>query len=117
VITASTGNYGQSVAFAARLFGVRAVAAMPNAPTCKVEAIRNLRNPPWAATSTIAAPTRDMPRSEDALSLVGRRAAAIAAPRRTREIETLPEVTPPKCPWAVKRASACGARRSTCAFR
>jgi len=43
VITASTGNHGQSVAFAARLFGVRAVVAMPNgANPVKVEAIRNL---------------------------------------------------------------------------
>jgi threonine dehydratase len=43
VITASTGNHGQSVAFAARLFGVRAVVAMPNESNpIKVEAIRNL---------------------------------------------------------------------------
>jgi threonine dehydratase len=42
VITASTGNHGQSVAFAARLFGVRAVVVMPNeANPVKVEAIRN----------------------------------------------------------------------------
>jgi threonine dehydratase len=43
VITASTGNHGQSVAYAARLFGVRAVVAMPNeANPAKVESIRNL---------------------------------------------------------------------------
>ncbi len=43
VITASTGNHGQSVAFAARLFKVRAVIAMPNgANPAKVEAIRGL---------------------------------------------------------------------------
>jgi threonine dehydratase len=30
VITASTGNHGQSVAYAARLFGVRAIIAVPN---------------------------------------------------------------------------------------
>jgi threonine dehydratase len=42
VITASTGNHGQSVAFAANLFGVRAIVAMPNgANPLKVEAIRN----------------------------------------------------------------------------
>jgi threonine dehydratase len=42
VITASTGNHGQSIAYAARLFGVRAVVAMPNgANPVKVEAIRN----------------------------------------------------------------------------
>jgi threonine dehydratase len=43
VITASTGNHGQSVAFAARLFSVRAIVAMPNgANAVKVEAIREL---------------------------------------------------------------------------
>jgi len=42
VITASTGNHGQSIAFAAQLFGVRAVVAMPNgANPVKVEAIRD----------------------------------------------------------------------------
>jgi len=42
VITASTGNHGQSVAYACRLFGVRAIVAMPNgANPVKVEAIRN----------------------------------------------------------------------------
>jgi len=42
VITASTGNHGQSVAYAARLFGVRATVAVPNgANPVKVEAIRN----------------------------------------------------------------------------
>src|SRR5262245_61697705 len=30
VITASTGNHGQSVAYAAQLFGARAVVVMPN---------------------------------------------------------------------------------------
>jgi len=43
VITASSGNHGQSVAYAARLFGVRAVVAVPNgANPVKVEAIRGL---------------------------------------------------------------------------
>jgi threonine dehydratase len=42
VITASTGNHGQSVAFAARLFGVRAVVAVPQgANPGKVSAIRD----------------------------------------------------------------------------
>src|SRR5258708_3964139 len=42
VITASTGNHGQSVAFAAQHFGVRAIVTMPNgANPAKVEAIRN----------------------------------------------------------------------------
>jgi threonine dehydratase len=42
VITASTGNHGQSVAFAAQRFGARAIVVMPNgANPGKVEAIRN----------------------------------------------------------------------------
>ena len=43
VIAASTGNHGQSVAFAARLFGVRAVICAPEqANPVKVEAMRDL---------------------------------------------------------------------------
>jgi threonine dehydratase len=43
VIAASTGNHGQSVAYAARLFGVRAIIGMPEgANPVKVEAIRHL---------------------------------------------------------------------------
>ncbi len=43
VITASTGNHGQSIAYAARLFGVRAIIGMPEGSNPgKVAAIRNL---------------------------------------------------------------------------
>jgi threonine dehydratase len=43
VIAASTGNHGQSVAYAARLFGVRAVICMPErANPVKVESLRAL---------------------------------------------------------------------------
>src|SRR6266516_5691501 len=43
VITASTGNHGQSVAYAARLFGVRAVICVPEgANPAKVRSIRGL---------------------------------------------------------------------------
>ena len=43
VITATTGNHGQSIAYAARLFNVRALTVMPNgANPDKVEAIRSL---------------------------------------------------------------------------
>ncbi|MDR7471253.1 MAG: threonine/serine dehydratase [Armatimonadota bacterium] len=43
VIAASTGNHGQSVAFAARLFGVRATICVPEgANPVKVEAMRDL---------------------------------------------------------------------------
>jgi len=43
VITASTGNHGQSIAYAARLFGVRAVICVPEgANPVKVKSIRGL---------------------------------------------------------------------------
>ena len=43
VISASTGNHGQGIAFAARLFGIRAIIAMPEGSNPgKVAAIRNL---------------------------------------------------------------------------
>jgi threonine dehydratase len=43
VIAASTGNHGQSVAFAARLFGVKAIICAPtNANAAKVDAMREL---------------------------------------------------------------------------
>jgi threonine dehydratase len=43
VIAASTGNHGQSVAYAAKLFGVKAIVCAPeNANPAKVEAMREL---------------------------------------------------------------------------
>jgi threonine dehydratase len=43
VITASTGNHGQSIAYAARLFGVRAIICVPEAANpVKVSSIRGL---------------------------------------------------------------------------
>jgi threonine dehydratase len=43
VIAASTGNHGQSVAYASRLFGVRAIIAVPvGANPAKLQAIRDL---------------------------------------------------------------------------
>lgn len=43
VITASTGNHGQSIAYAARLFGVRAIICVPEgANAVKVKSIRGL---------------------------------------------------------------------------
>jgi len=43
VITASTGNHGQSVAYAASLFGVKAIIGMPKESNpLKVEAMKNL---------------------------------------------------------------------------
>ena len=43
VITASTGNHGQSIAYSASVFGVPAVIVSPeDANTSKVESMRNL---------------------------------------------------------------------------
>jgi threonine dehydratase len=43
VISASTGNHGQSIAYAARLFGVRAIICVPEgANPVKVDSMRNL---------------------------------------------------------------------------
>ncbi len=43
VATASTGNHGQSIAYAAQLFGIKAIIAMPeDSNPLKVEAIRRL---------------------------------------------------------------------------
>lgn len=43
VVTASTGNHGQSIAYAARLFGVKAYVVVPTqAPAVKVDAIRSM---------------------------------------------------------------------------
>ena len=43
VVTASTGNHGQSIAYAARLFGVRAIVCVPEAANpVKVRSIRGL---------------------------------------------------------------------------
>ena len=43
VITASTGNHGQSIAFASRLFGVRAIVCVPeDANPVKVASMRGL---------------------------------------------------------------------------
>ena len=43
VVTASTGNHGQSIAFAARLFGVKAIICAPEgANPVKVEAMRDM---------------------------------------------------------------------------
>jgi threonine dehydratase len=44
VITYSSGNHGQGVAYAARALGAKAVVVMPeNAPAVKIEAVRTLR--------------------------------------------------------------------------
>ena len=72
VISASTGNHGQSIAYAARLFGVRAIICVPGAGQSRAEGPRvrcaALGAPRWcstAATSTRPASTaRSAPRRE-----------------------------------------------------
>jgi threonine dehydratase len=50
VITASTGNHGQSIAYAARLFGVQATICVPEqANPVKVASMRGLV-PSWSST-------------------------------------------------------------------
>jgi threonine dehydratase len=55
VITYSSGNHGQAVAFAARQFGVRAVIVMPEtAPAAKVAGVRR-----WGGTVVLAGRTSE----------------------------------------------------------
>ena len=53
LITASTGNHGQSIAYAARLFGARAIVCVPeHANPVKVDSIRGLGARAWRSTAT-----------------------------------------------------------------
>ncbi|MGH6886136.1 MAG: pyridoxal-phosphate dependent enzyme, partial [Geminicoccales bacterium] len=65
VITYSSGNHGQAVAYAARHFGVRAVIVMPEtAPAIKVEGVRR-----WGGEVAFAGRTSDdRQRRADALA-------------------------------------------------
>ena len=55
LFTASTGNHGQSIAFAARAYGVRATIAMPErANADKVAAIRVVWARRWCSTASIS---------------------------------------------------------------
>jgi threonine dehydratase len=75
VVTQSSGNHGQAVAFAARAFGLRAVVVMPSSvPTIKVEGVRR-----YGAEVVFAGATR----SAEQL----RRAEAIA---RDEDLEMIP---------------------------
>jgi threonine dehydratase len=60
VITASTGNHGQSIAFASRIFGVRAIVCVPEqANPVKVASMRGLGA---AAAAAPPAPASSPPR-------------------------------------------------------
>jgi threo-3-hydroxy-L-aspartate ammonia-lyase len=67
VVTHSSGNHGQAVAYVARLFGIRAVIVMPqNAPRVKVERVRS-----FGAEIAFVEPTGEA-RSRRAAELVER---------------------------------------------
>ena len=71
VVTASTGNHGQSIAYAARLFGVRATICVPEAANpVKVASIRGLGAElcSTAATSTTRASMPSTSRSSTAIA-------------------------------------------------
>src|SRR6266540_3181243 len=79
VITYSSGNHGQAVAYAAKQFGVRAVVTMPEtAPAVKVEGVKQ-----WGGEVVFAGRT-----SEDRRI----KAEAIAAQDGLAIVEQLPEV-------------------------
>src|SRR5947208_350789 len=61
VITASTGNHGQSIAYAARIFGVRAIVCVPEgANPVKVRSIRGLGAEIVTAVRFIIETTRNL---------------------------------------------------------
>lgn len=68
LVTCSTGNHAQSIAFAARAVGTRAVIVMPQcAPTVKVEAVRRLGAQVVIAGETLpdaSAHARDLARTQ-----------------------------------------------------
>jgi threonine dehydratase len=75
VITYSSGNHGQAVAFAARHFGVRAVIVMPEtAPAVKREGVER-----WGGEVVLAGHTSE-DRERHAMELAGREGLAIVPP-------------------------------------
>lgn len=74
VATHSSGNHGQALAWAARLFGTKAYIVMPeNAPKAKIEAVRY-----WGGEITFCKPT--LQAREDTLEEVIRRTGAVFIP-------------------------------------
>src|SRR5689334_15227477 len=75
VITYSSGNHGQAVAYAAQLMGVRAVVVMPEtAPAVKVAGVRK-----WGAEAVFAGRTSD-DRQRAAEEIAGREGLAVVPP-------------------------------------
>jgi threonine dehydratase len=75
VITYSSGNHGQAVAYAAQLFGVRAVVVMPEtAPAVKVAGVRK-----WGGEVVVAGRTSD-DRQRKAEEIAARDGLAVVPP-------------------------------------
>src|SRR5437762_11855363 len=75
VITYSSGNHGQAVAYAAQLVGVRAVVVMPEtAPAVKVAGVKK-----WGGEVVLAGRTSD-DRQRAAEAIAGRDGLAIVPP-------------------------------------
>src|SRR6267378_713423 len=75
VITYSSGNHGQAVAYAAKQFGVRAVIVMPEtAPAVKVEGVKH-----WGGEVVMAGRTSE-DRRQKAEELAAREGLAVVPP-------------------------------------
>src|SRR5260370_26690235 len=81
VITYSSGNHGQAVAYAAQLVGVRAVVVMPEtAPAVKVAGVKR-----WGGEVGFAGRTSE-DRQHEAEALAAREGLAIVPPLRPSHI-------------------------------
>jgi threonine dehydratase len=81
VITYSSGNHGQAVAFAARLLGIRAVVVMPErAPAIKVEGVKRLGGEVVIAGNSSAV------RYEKAVALAAEQGLAMVPPYESLDV-------------------------------
>jgi threonine dehydratase len=81
VITYSSGNHGQAVAFAARLLGIRAVVVMPErAPAIKVEGVKRLGG------EVVIAGNSSSVRYEKAMTLAEEQGLAMVPPYESLDV-------------------------------
>lgn len=81
VITYSSGNHGQAVAYAARLLGIRAVVVMPErAPAIKVEGVKRLGG------EVVIADNSSSVRYEKAMTLAVERGLAMVPPYESLDV-------------------------------
>src|SRR5437773_999579 len=86
VITFSSGNHGQAVAYAAKQFGVRAVIVMPEtAPAVKVEGVKR-----WGGEVVLAGRTSEDRRTEAGAPVRLERTASIADGLITLNVGDIP---------------------------